>query len=84
MTVNAIPMRAGFGVRIGVVLGGVEHVLTLDEWRAIEREAQVAIDSFRVKCPTCRCRILPGQTCGCCASMCLEDLDDAEVKGKGP
>jgi len=25
------------------------------------------LDTYRNKCPTCRCKLLPGQVCGCCA-----------------
>lgn len=33
---------------------------------------------FKVKCPTCRCRIYEWETCGCCAEpACLTDLDGA-------
>ena len=31
------------------------------------RELNAELDKRRVKCPTCRCRILPGATCACCA-----------------
>lgn len=32
-------------------------------------EVQKQLNAFRVKCSGCRCRILPGTTCGCCASF---------------
>jgi hypothetical protein len=35
------------------------------------------LDRHRVKCPTCRCRILPGETCRCCA----ENTEDAVTRG---
>jgi len=31
------------------------------------REVDAKLEKHRVKCPTCRCRILPGRTCSCCA-----------------
>lgn len=34
---------------------------------AEHRELAVRLDAFRVKCPTCSCRILPEETCRCCA-----------------
>jgi len=38
------------------------------------REAQATLNGFRVKCATCRCMILPGEECQCCA----EPPDDVE------
>ncbi len=37
--------------------------------RALDAE----LDKRKVKCPTCRCRILPGQTCRCCARTSCDD-----------
>lgn len=34
---------------------------------AEHRELNARLDAFRVKCPTCSCRILPEETCRCCA-----------------
>ena len=32
------------------------------------------VDAYKVKCPTCRCRILPWAECRCCAEpACMED-----------
>lgn len=36
--------------------------------RANLLSAQLRLVEFYVKCPTCRCRILPGETCECCAN----------------
>lgn len=36
-----------------------------EELKAVESE----LDTHRVKCPTCRCRILPGDACSCCADV---------------
>lgn len=33
---------------------------------AEHRELNARLDAFRVKCPTCSCRILPDETCRCC------------------
>lgn len=32
------------------------------------RELAIRLDAFRVKCPTCMCRLLPGETCRCCVA----------------
>jgi hypothetical protein len=37
------------------------------------RALDVELDKRRVKCPTCRCRILPGATCVCCEEPAYED-----------
>lgn len=41
----------------------VERRELLDQVRSLD----VELDARRVKCPTCRCRILPGSACACCA-----------------
>lgn len=48
-------------------------VTTMDEIRARmtvlaaeHRELNIRLNAFRVKCPTCSCRILPDETCRCC------------------
>lgn len=51
---------------VALVHERAEHV---GEIMRINRE----LDAFRVKCPTCRCRLLPGATCECCADVDLED-----------
>lgn len=47
--------------------------ITLDELLTQKAElvselgkVNARIDAYRVKCPTCRCRILPDRTCNCC------------------
>lgn len=41
--------------------------------RLAQINAKVA--SFKTKCPTCRCKILPWAVCGCCAEpTCLDDF----------
>jgi hypothetical protein len=35
------------------------------------------LNTFRVKCPTCRCRILPGEVCRCCAEQPHTDDEPA-------
>lgn len=33
------------------------------------------VAAFKVKCPTCRCRIYPWAVCSCCAEpTCLDDF----------
>lgn len=34
-------------------------------------EVTAKIDAFKVKCPTCRCMILPGRPCPCCSEASL-------------
>ena len=53
--------------RVHVPIGSVEHSWTVEEATTVIARISKAIDALRVKCPTCRCRILPGQICGCCA-----------------
>ena len=36
------------------------------------------LDAFRVKCPGCRCRLLPGETCRCCEADVEVDAPDWE------
>ena len=36
----------------------------------------IEIDRCRTKCPTCRCRILPGATCACCAQPAIDIEED--------
>lgn len=43
--------------------------------RAVEQE----LAKYRVKCPTCRCRILPGETCACCVSNAHDVGDEPLV-----
>lgn len=53
---------------------GSEHHLTVDEAVAHLHIVGRAVDALRVKCPTCRCRILPGTTCACCGEpACIDD-----------
>ena len=47
--------------------------ITLDNLRVLldanrrERDRLLAmLDAFRVKCPTCVCRLLPDEPCACC------------------
>jgi hypothetical protein len=39
------------------------------------RDIDSQIDQHKVKCPTCRCRILPETACACCAEPAPEDYD---------
>ena len=40
------------------------------------RTVEAKLSKHRVKCPTCRCRILPGTRCACCAEPPLVDDDE--------
>jgi hypothetical protein len=39
------------------------------------QDVNAALDKYRVKCPTCRCRILPETTCACCADSTVVDVE---------
>lgn len=41
-----------------------------DERRPIKDK----LNTYKKKCPTCRCKILPGKTCECCAGII--EIDD--------
>ena len=44
-----------------------ERHLTVKEARALLFRIRVAMDKLKTKCPTCRCRIIQGEACDCCA-----------------
>lgn len=52
---------------------GETLALSVDEARALISTVGAAINALRVKCPTCRCRLLPVQSCGCCNEPDLGD-----------
>jgi hypothetical protein len=57
----------------------IAHLKSLKDSLSMQmRDVQSALDRFRVKCPTCRCRILPGDVCFCCADR-AETEDDPAV-----
>lgn len=60
-------------LRIGVVLGGVEHRLTMPEWTTLIVKGNADWQKLRTKCPTCRCKVLPDETCWCCKRKRLRD-----------
>lgn len=54
--------------------------VTLEELLVQRKEASkmlahlnARIDEYRVKCSTCRCRILPSEACYCCADIDLNE-----------
>lgn len=51
------------------VVGLTQEVIEerLELLQACSRRYRELLEAFRVKCPTCRCRILPGHECVCCA-----------------
>lgn len=49
--------------------------LTVNEAYELVRHIRSQVDALRVKCPTCRCRIMPGVECSCCAYI---EPNDAE------
>ena len=55
---------------------GRGYNLTVEDARELIRTVYAGIDACRAKCPTCRCRILPGEVCSCCAQpACVEDSE---------
>lgn len=46
---------------------GQHFDLSTDESLCLLRTIARQRDRLRVKCPTCRCRIMPDSVCGCCA-----------------
>lgn len=51
----------------------------LEYHRARCREIQEKLNTYRVKCIGCRCRVLPGETCACCCSSDIyAEVDDAD------
>ena len=61
---------------IKILIKGIEHSFTISQARVIMRDLQVNIDMLRIKCPTCRCKILPNQTCSCCAEPYFEEEEE--------
>ena len=65
--------------RIALTMGDTEWVLTRAEWGGIAQAAREAFDAQRVKCAGCRCHILPGDTCSCCADTGTLDPDELAI-----
>lgn len=38
-------------------------------------EVEAKLDTYRTKCPTCRCRILPGEECRCCGDRAETEIE---------
>ena len=58
---------------------GQDFSLSLDESDELLDKIRIARDSIKVKCPTCRCRIYPGNACCCCAgSDIYNSIDEGE------
>jgi len=47
---------------------GIHHDMSLDESLLLVAAVRLARDALKVQCPTCRCLIFPGSTCGCCSA----------------
>lgn len=47
-------------------------------WHARAATFNTMLDKFRSKCPTCRCRLLPGEECRCCLGIDIKvpGIDD--------
>lgn len=41
------------------------------------RDVEAKLEKHRQKCPTCRCRILPGTACACCAEPACDPDEPA-------
>lgn len=59
---------------ITVHFHGIDHTMTIDAARELMRDIRGQIDALKVKCPTCRCRILPDSACSCCNEPDVPDL----------
>lgn len=46
------------------------------------KETHGRLARFKKKCPTCRCRILPGVECMCCADRVFTDEDVYDLTGE--
>ena len=54
----------------------IAHLLSLKEGLVLQlHDVNAALDRYKVKCPTCRCRILPEETCRCCAEPACDPGD---------
>jgi len=51
---------------IDITIEGVSYLFTIEEAKALINEISGKIYALKVKCPTCRCKILPGEVCFCC------------------
>lgn len=45
------------------------------EQRKILKETLAAIDEMKIKCNTCRCKILPNEECSCCGEPNIVEFD---------
>lgn len=43
-----------------------EILARMSHLRAEHQELNIRLDAFRVKCPTCSCKLLAGEVCQCC------------------
>ena len=68
------------GPRVRFTFQGKPYDLSLHDAFGLLRGVQAAIDATRVACRTCRCRVLPGAECPCCASAAiLATIDEGET-----
>lgn len=49
----------------------VEIRARLDALYTEVNDLRTELDAYRVKCPTCRCEIIPGEGCSCCDDAAL-------------
>lgn len=52
-----------------------EYGMTVEQGRDLIRQIRSRIYALKRKCPTCRCLIIPWESCMCCGSSCGEELE---------
>jgi|GEM_PF-4185972 len=64
---------------VTVRIGNEDRSMTIEEAKRLISRILDAINATRVKCPTCRCMILPGSECSCCAQPEIDDGVDMDL-----
>jgi hypothetical protein len=81
---GACPKCGGFPPNCRCYAEAVERAKAMADVAVLEQQRQelcrqlgevnAKVNAYRVKCQTCRCRILPWDVCRCCAEpACVED-----------
>jgi hypothetical protein len=65
-------------LKVKFMLEGVEHEMLVEDAFDLIHQIRTNINALRQKCPTCRCHILPGSECACCAQPDVPDLPDID------
>ena len=50
---------------------GIHHDMSIEESMQLRAAIAGTLYALKVKCPGCRCFLLPGEPCGCCADVAL-------------